>query len=498
MNVDDFLDQIPASEDPDVNISQQEVIEQDQSYSMNIPNRDIADKIPNNLSNNSTEILLEKNTVQKPSTPQQSENVSFAKKTIADVVKAHIADIQYALKNKDITGAQAALAEIIKISQTIHVPAARIKLNKEIARLHSLIHHQVTHYKRDFLKNAHAIRSFMQQSISSLDRSDVISAENYFIQAQKIYNTLSDEFSELKHDIYVALLRLNSKITSAKKGEVQASFESNRDKINRLLSDAQWNIKQQKYDVALDRYRRANRLFSQLPQGFLEEKMVINSSLVKIKNAIDLLIQISNLNKELVKAGVRVPDVVSTEPEVLEKHVGHLTERANKYSSSDKEEVNIDEYNYVPDVKLKERVKESRLGQIKLDLMNGRYDQAKKGMESLYEMFPNDYEIADLYTHLQRRLMLLDPNLADPQPVISKKFREDDSIDLPSKTFEDLRQKMISKNKKSSHAAVNRRVLLAEKQIARGSFEKARVNLRRALELDPTHSEAIRLYNLIK
>lgn len=471
MNVDEFLEQVAKSKE--IPLPESEAVPEKKVNAVDSSSSVVSDEKAKKLF------------IDSPAVPTEK-----AKKSFVDFVRTLIVRAEKSIQSNDLGNARRAISELIRVSQSVPAPAIKIKLNKEILRLQNMTKSQAPSFKNEFVASSELINDLVSQAMEHLSKKDFLVAEKYLDQAQAKYHLLSDEFAELKHDLLLSLMELQSKLVRAKKGSINDQFYRGRDRLMGIISDAQIYLSQKNYNRAFELYSKANTLYRQLPEGFFEEKLRLHESLVKTKTALDLLTHISNLNSELVRSGIQVPKVISSETDYLEKHATRLQQKAQDlFPKKEENSVSMDA-----------KVKQATLGQIKLDLLNENYARARDSMEKLRDQFPNDDEIADLHAHLHGRLSLL----SGKSPVsksgsrMSAPIQTSEELFLESKIFESLRNKMERKQLATSSIAIARRLQLAIKQIRRGSLENARVNLKRILELDPNHQEAARLYNMIR
>jgi tetratricopeptide (TPR) repeat protein len=275
--------------------------------------------------------------------------------------------------------------------------------------------------------------------------TDVSKASKHFAEISDLYNSIPEDFLELKLPLELKLLRFRLFLAEKRKHALENKWVVTKETLADSMRAIDQSLVLKKSVQATQAYDSAEKAFSQLPRGYIEEKIDLYLKLLERKKAIQLLIQMKQIHGELLsseKKTVLLANVVSPK-------------------RSDASIIDIS-------------LKKARLGQLKLALDSGHTDRAKEIIIALSRDFSQDPEVSALHQEFQEKLNL-------PIP----------SVSVPS--LNKLYSKMSSRISSEALALFEK----AKKQERQGLYYRARITLKKVLALEPSFDEAKELYSAI-
>lgn len=306
--------------------------------------------------------------------------------------------------------------------------------------------HDVTELKSSHLTTLKKIEKLILDAQYAAGKN-ISKAAASFAEISKLYDSIPDDFLDLKLPIELKILRFRVFLAEKRKHAIESKFVESRDLILDNLTTIDRSLRLKDPVRATNAYDSAEKAYERLPRGFIEERVDLYTKLLERKKAIQLLAQMKQIHKEL-----------STKKNKTEI----LSDMVSKKSDSS-----------VIDTSLKK----ARLGRLKLALEAGNTESAKEALIALARDFPRDEDILSLYDSLHSKLRLppFNPKTSD---VSLRRLK----LKMPQKKISEEAQELFA---------------VAQKQEQQGLYYRARVTLKKVLALEPSFEQAQQLYDRI-
>jgi len=246
--------------------------------------------------------------------------------------------------------------------------------------------------QRDMMKN------LIANANKELEKNNHEAALGIYSKIISIRETIPDTFVEEKKEFNDSIFRLYEKIHKQTDARFTSYCKNSIEKVDALINDSLLNIKEKDTDSAKNFYREALEIFKKLPHGFLKQKLESGNKLLYLYRKLSIHMQIENLENQL-------GDEKSERQNESDSagHLEKLSKVANQYKMMGPgaaEQDKIQE-NY-PDIGSSESLIESKnknlltefidkkLGQASSKLEKGLYNDAKKDIESVLKLYPEN------------------------------------------------------------------------------------------------------------
>jgi len=234
-------------------------------------------------------------------------------------------------------------------------------------------------------REKNAIKRLISKAFTELRHNNYEVATKLYSQISDLRNKFPDYFLEEKKDLNRDIFQLYKKLHDQIDSKFITDFISSIEKINNFIRDSFSNL-----DIDIDKaknfYEKALELYKDLPNGFLPQKLELGKQLLTLYKDLSVQTQIENLQSQLSKKA-----------------------EAYKYTSSDdrlKRLSEIIETSHIkkphllrPDKKSKTllpRLIERKLDRAKVNLKKGLYLEAKKNIEAIIKVDPENEEAKEL------------------------------------------------------------------------------------------------------
>jgi flagellar hook-basal body complex protein FliE len=361
MNIDEFLDsaEAPDSSDGSIIIS---------SESSTIPKQSSSDS-------KGTVVSKEPNTFKsKAQKLLQEFKVAESKNDVDMAVKIH--------------SKMSSLANDIPSSNT----SAQHAMHTLLVQMHNRVDSLLQKAKEMFKQKAGEVESKIRDCMA-ISQEDPLKAESLFKELETLFASLPAVFVDQKHALETKVLSCNVAIHSAKQDFVRKDFAEKAQEIKSLLNDIELSLQRDDFSKAKQQFMSAQKLYSSLPEGFVEEKSSLHAILLKKKHTLELTFQIESLQKELDSDHTSTSTSKSTLPKAIydKKHEDSQGSSNRPFapsssiykSASDSENKSV----------MNDVVKKIKLGKIRIALLDNNIKQAKALFNKLLSEYTVDTEI---------------------------------------------------------------------------------------------------------
>jgi len=155
-----------------------------------------------------------------------------------------------------------------------------IKLNKDLAL--SIAEKS----KIELDAKGKAIRKLLKEASANLSKNRIQEATEAYDQVEALYNELPEGFIDDKIKIQHIILELQEKLLNRKKEIYFSDLKFKSAKIEGMLSEINKDIILRRPQEAISVYQKLRYIFGTLPEGFLEEKTVLQNKVLTIHREI--------------------------------------------------------------------------------------------------------------------------------------------------------------------------------------------------------------------
>lgn len=227
-----------------------------------------------------------------------------------------------------------------------------------------------------------AIRKLIGQALKELHRRNYEAATRLYSEISDIRNKFPDflleEKKELNKDIFHLYQKLHEQIDS----KFIADFKESIEKINNFTRDAFSHLD---FDIEMSKnlYEKALEIYKDLPDGFMSQKLELGKQLLTLYKDLSIQTQIGDLQVQLSKKAsgykfVSDDNRLKRLSEVIKK--GHIARPLPKPQSRD----------------LSSRLVARKLDRAKVHLQKGLYLEAKKNIDAILKVHPDNLEAKEL------------------------------------------------------------------------------------------------------
>lgn len=204
----------------------------------------------------------------------EKQAAEFISDSSLEVMLAKIRELMQARKYKD--------AE--KIYFTVKEQYALLAKRQEEARRH--VHRELMAINKELLEHLNKAKEEMGQKAliindllikarQYMQKGDTEKANQLYTQVREIFKQIPDAFSEQKMLMENQILSFYSQLVNEFNKKNYGKLLEKRDEIMRHVEAATNDIRFNKIDHAKKEYAEINKLYNELPEGFLYEKTII-------------------------------------------------------------------------------------------------------------------------------------------------------------------------------------------------------------------------------
>lgn len=335
------------------------------------------------------------------------------KHSFKDVITEKLDLIKNNVFSGNLSLAMEVYSELVLLSKEI--PAEKVdvknKLTQAVSEMHKLLHDKVVSLKTDYLKKIDLLEKLIAKISVEINNKNLQAGNELSTQLMAVFNSLNDDFLDKKTDIYIKILNLNIRLEGLKKELSDKKYSKDDAQINVILKKVEQLYVSKNFKSAIAECDKAESIYWQMPKGYLEEKLGLYREILKRKSAIELTLQISSLQKELIKEGVNplesIVDIKKIVPSSSSSSSSSLSSSLSSSSSSVvlagsnklNKDINSPKITVPSSGNSKsivDALRKINIAKIKIELLEKNYYAAEKLVSSLLDKNPNDSEVLTL------------------------------------------------------------------------------------------------------
>lgn len=190
-------------------------------------------------------------------------------------------------------------------------------LTKRQEEARKRVHRELMAINKELLEHLHAAKNDMDQKVLILNdllakarqymqQGDTDKANQLYIEVREIFRNIPDAFAEQKMLIENQILGFYSQLTNESNKKNYGKLLEKRDEIVRHIEIATNDVHLNNVEHAKKEYQEVNKLYNELPDGFLYEKTLIYKRILALYQLIE----------EGVYAEVEKPAPLQTVPQI--------------------------------------------------------------------------------------------------------------------------------------------------------------------------------------
>jgi len=153
-----------------------------------------------------------------------------------------------------------------------------VKLNKDIV----VYTHRITNQRMH--NGAKKIEELLKLTNNSITRKQFRQATSYYLQIKKLFESLPRGFVSEKSRLKDHILKAFEQIAKNREKRLTSTFASMAKQIEGLLKDSHKALEDGDVQGALKTYKELNKIYSELPTGFMKEKFDLQNKLIATYN----------------------------------------------------------------------------------------------------------------------------------------------------------------------------------------------------------------------
>ncbi|MFW5746479.1 MAG: hypothetical protein ACOCWQ_02930 [Nanoarchaeota archaeon] len=251
---------------------------------------------------------------QEPSAMEPQEEASSGKeKKSADTTIDQTASVeqqmhQVLMKFQEVVHSDdiAAISQMYgHLQRVLHkVTSEKVLLEKDIVaklqKSNQILLAQLQEMSERADRNIAEINKLVQKGRSLTSKGSLKTAMQIYVEVKKLYQDLPEKLNEKKIIAQQSLLNFYLLLRERLNEQAFERLKTQSSNINRLLVSAKYMARKERIIDAQKYYREACRIYASLPEGFLQQKAVLYSEMLKVYNEIHISYEVSTLQKNLV------------------------------------------------------------------------------------------------------------------------------------------------------------------------------------------------------
>ena len=234
-------------------------------------------------------------------------------------------------------------------------------------------------------REKNAIKRLISKAFAELRHNNYEAATKLYSQISDMRNKFPDYFLEEKKDLNRDIFQLYKKLHDQIDSKFIIDFKESIEKINNSIRDSFSNL-----DIDIDKaknfYEKSLEHYKDLPNGFLPQKLELGKQLLTLYKDLSVQTQIENLQSQLSKKAEGYKYISSDD------RLKRLSEII-KHSHIEKSRILMPEKQGKT---LLPRLIERKLDRARVNLKKGLYLEAKKNIEAILKVDPENEEAKEL------------------------------------------------------------------------------------------------------
>jgi hypothetical protein len=249
------------------------------------------------------------------------------------------------------------------------------------------------------------IRQLIQKASIEIDSNNFESATKLYSEIVDMRNNFPDFFIEDKRQLNTEIVRLYEKLHDRIDSKFVSDFNESVARIDSLTRDSFSNLKQGGVDAAKRLYLEAISSFNSLPKGFMSQKIAMGDKLLELYKYLSVQMEIASLQKILSAQNIDMNTYSASNTKLKE-----LSSLINTKVEGPKPTTVLSSPP-VPPVPQKQgfdttafsnRIIARKLDRAKENLRAGLYLQAKKDIQSVLTLDPDNAEAKQMAGSIPR------------------------------------------------------------------------------------------------
>ena len=164
---------------------------------------------------------------------------------------------------------------------------ARRKIHRELSAINKELLEHLDIVKKDMEQKTLIISDLLQKAQQYMIKGDTEKANQLYIQVREIFKQIPDAFSERKAMLENQILTFYSQLVNEFNKKNYGKLLEKRDEIMRNIEIATNYLKLGNVEQAKKQYHQINKLYNELPEGFLYEKTLIYKRVLSLHQMMD-------------------------------------------------------------------------------------------------------------------------------------------------------------------------------------------------------------------
>ena len=239
------------------------------------------------------------------------------------------------------------------------------------------------------------IKQLIGKAINEMDNQKYESATRLYSEITDIRNTFPDFFLEGKKEINIEIFRLYEKLHDQIDSKFINDFKESIAKVDGFINDSLSSLEKGNIEGAKDSYEKAFKSYKELPNGFLTQKIELGNGLLALYRDLSIHLQIKKLQEQLAKKSRTSYRYRKSTNLRLLSGIIKREKRPEKISPFPNLKT-ISAETRLEDKTLLRRLVSRKLERAKINLERGLYLEAKKNIDSILKVDPNNTEAKQL------------------------------------------------------------------------------------------------------
>jgi tetratricopeptide (TPR) repeat protein len=164
---------------------------------------------------------------------------------------------------------------------------ARRKIHRELSAINKELLEHLDVVKKDMEQKTLIISDLLQKAQQYMLKGDTEKANQLYLQVREIFKQIPDAFAERKAMLENQILTFYSQLVNEFNKKNYGKLLEKRDEIMRNIEIATNYLKLGNVEQAKKQYQQINKLYNELPDGFLYEKTIIYKRVLSLHQMMD-------------------------------------------------------------------------------------------------------------------------------------------------------------------------------------------------------------------
>ncbi len=164
---------------------------------------------------------------------------------------------------------------------------ARRKIHRELTAINKELLERLDMIKKEMEQKTLIISDLLQRAQQYMLNGETEKANQLYLQVREIFKALPDAFAERKMILENQILTFYSQLVNEFNKKNYGRLLEKRDEIMRNIEIATNQLKLGNVELTKKQYNHINKLYNELPEGFLYEKTIIYKRILALHQMID-------------------------------------------------------------------------------------------------------------------------------------------------------------------------------------------------------------------